>query len=256
MKFSVIKEQRFFFQKNHWIECEGILSESQLQTLSREIPTVCTERLKTPEGKASSEQLFGVGRDLWRGTSPLKKIILSSGLAQIASELIEQQPLRMGYDQLFPPLSLGTSLNGVYATYLNECLSLEEISSIQGVLCGLMLCISEPQVNATAKASNPIPEELTEKSTEPSTDPIEAVQPILNDVFPLSAGNGIFFAPNIPIDFSAMKRFSGGKYLLIVYVKSNSVYYRQEKDPHLHHFKQLGYHFGDKLTEVLNPLVY
>lgn len=248
MKFSVIKEQRFFFQQNHWIECEGILSENQLQTLSREIPTVCTERLKTPEEKASSEELFEVGRDLWRGTSALKKIILSKDLAQIASELIEQQPLRMGYDQLFPPLSLGTSLNGVYAAYLNECLSLEEISSVQGILCGLMLCISEPQVNTTAKASDPPSEALA--------DPAERAQPILNDIFPLNKGNGIFFAPNIPIDFSATKRFSGGNYLLITYAKSNSVYYRQQKDPHLHHFKQLGYHFGDKLTEVLNPLVY
>ena len=244
MKFSVIREHRRFFEQHHWIEFEGLLPASQLDTFAKDIPTICTIRLKSPEAKANSDQLFEIGRDIWRGAAALKKNVLSEGLAQIASELIEQRPLRIGYDQLLPSLTLGTPTNGLYHSFLQNLLSLQDFSGIQGVLCGLMLCLKAPK--------GTIQPAISTTELDPNT-PEEA---ILKNIFPLAAGDGIYFAPDIPIDFSPLLSTAGGSYLLVVYVKSNAIYCRQDQDPLNRHFRDLGYDYGDKLSDRFNPLVY
>ena len=57
MKFSVIREHRRFFEQHHWIEFEGLLPASQLDTFAKDIPTICTIRLKSPEAKAQSKKV-------------------------------------------------------------------------------------------------------------------------------------------------------------------------------------------------------
>jgi len=46
------------------------------------------------------------------------------------------------------------------------------------------------------------------------------------------------------------------RYLMLVYTHPTAIYYLEEKDPKTHHLKSLGYVFGDRLNDKLNPIVY
>jgi len=234
MNFAIIKEHRDFFRKHRWIEFEGLLTKDQKENLLKESTAVLSKRLKAQAAdifQSPADKLFNAGRDLWRDSSKLKKIILGKSLAEAASELIEKKPLRFGYDQLFPSPKLSVEEDS-YSKFLTEDLTLQEISCIQGVLCGLMLCIVEPTVSSS--------ETPLEKSA----------------VFSSRAGNGVIFAPDMPIPLKELNHRPGAVYLLLVYADVNAVYCLEEKDYHTHHFKRWGYHFGDRLSEILNPLVY
>ena len=108
MNFTVVREHREFFRKHQWIECDGVLSQDEQKRLVEGIPAALAEREEVKSSvivKAFDKQNFGIGHDLWRSrAAPLKKIILSRSLAGIAGELIEQKPLRFGYDTLFPAI--------------------------------------------------------------------------------------------------------------------------------------------------------
>lgn len=234
MNFTVIREHREFFRKHHWIECEGILSTEELKRVSEEIPKVLADRsteVRSPSLsiKAFDKQNFGIGHDIWRGATSLKKIILSHSLAGIASELIEQKPLRFGYDKLFPAVT-SIPTRDSYAAFLQTTPTLEEMSCIQGVLCGAMLCLSNENGRMNEEISSTI--------------------------FSKNPGHAVFFAPGWALPLNEIYQNPGCSYLLLVYTKVNAVYFAQQGDPHLHHFKRLGYSFGDRLKEPFHPIVY
>jgi hypothetical protein len=232
MNFTVIREHREFFRKHHWIECDGVVSADELKRLVNGIPAVLAERTEVKSSltvKAFDKQNFTIGQDLWRSpAAPLKKIILSRSLAGIAGELIEQKPLRFGYDTLFPAVA-EMPARDAYASFLQTTPTLEEMSCIQGVLCGAMLCIS---------GKEPISDDIT------------------TTLFSKTPGNAVFFSPDWPLPLSEIYQNPGYTYLLLVYVKANAVYCLQQGDPHLHNFKRLGYNFGDRLKEPIHPVVY
>lgn len=232
MNFTIIREHREFFRKHHWIEYDAVVSEKELARLSEEIPRIISERAKS---YVSSSDLilenkdFILGHDIWRGASSLKKIILNRSLAGIASELIEEKPLRFGYDTFFPSVSNEPKKDN-YESFLKTTPTLQEMSAIQGMLCGGMLCISGNQAMI----------EEGEKSS----------------IFSKTPGNMVFFSPDWPLPLHEIYQNPGFNYLLIVYVKANAIYLLQKGDPHLHDFKHLGYNFGDRLKEPLHPIVY
>lgn len=237
MKFAVAKEHRDFFRKHHRIEFDGLLSKEQCQKLLDAKNAIVSERLHTSSANLKlmlGDDLLMAGYDLWRGNAAAKRIILQKPFAEIASELIELKPLRIGYDQFIPSFSsLGSIISNRYRDWLFQATTLEEMSAMQGVLCGLMLCLSEPK-----KENVETPAEKTP------------------GLFSTKAGNGIFFAPQLPLDFKELSKLQGFTYLMVVYVKGVSVYVKMEADPHTNEFRQLGYNFGDRLSDRHHPLVY
>ena len=113
------------------------------------------------------------------------------------------------------------------AKWLQNGKTLEQISSIQQVLCGWMLCI-----RGTAEAS-------IQKSR----------------FFPSSPGNGVFFDPKTIIDFTELTLHPDNCYLLITYTSQAGVYVLNEEDPHTHFLKNYGYSFGDKLIDKYHPIL-
>ncbi|MEI8366453.1 MAG: hypothetical protein WCF65_08570 [Parachlamydiaceae bacterium] len=233
MHFAVNREHRDFFRTHHWIECEELLSSEELHKISRSIALVLGERLKVRQGIAdvarlSPNQMFSAGRDVWRGEAALKKIVLSRGLAGIAAELTEQRPLRLGYDMLFPSCPTFADTDDNFEKLIKTTPTLSDISALQGVICGAMLCISAP---SDANSS-------------------------VSELFSLTPGSAIFFPPDWPLPLHDLTQRRGAMYLMVVYVQAKAVYLRQENDPHVHALKSLGYQFGDRLTDLLNPIVY
>ncbi len=169
----------------------------------------------------------------------MKKIILSRSLSGIASELVEQKPLRFGYDSFFPAVTKTPGRNS-YETFLQTTPTLQEMSCIQGVLCGAMLCLS----------GNDVVEVTDSQELDNDTDVVTT------SIFSKIPGNAVFFAPDWPLPLHEIFQNPGFTYLLIVYTKDNAVYLAEQGDPHLHNFKRLGYNFGDRLKEPLHPIVY
>ena len=235
MNFTVIREHREFFRKHNWIECDSVISNDDLNRLVEGIPLVLDERTEIKaslsfSGKAFDKNSFAIGHDLWRGSANLKKIILNRSLSGIAAELVEQKPLRFGYDSLFPAVTSSPAKNQ-YESFLQTNPTLAEMSCIQGVLCGAMVCVS---------GINDLPKDESESTT----------------IFSRKPGNAIFFSPDWPLPLNEIYQNPGFTYLLIVYVKNNAVYLAQSGDPHGNNFKKLDYSFGDRLREPLHPIVY
>jgi len=232
MKFAVIGEHRDCLRKQGWIEFDELLTLDQLAIIEKETTLVLANRLKEPVNKIfklPSEELFSSGKDLWRESQSLKKIVLSKTLAEVASELIEYKPLRYGYDLLLPSPSKPILYNqGSLSAILTQTPTLEEISCVQGLRCGLILCI---------QSSQPIDNEN-------------------KSFFSNQPGNGVFFRPDTPIPFNELTKHAGNLYLMLVYTDAKAVYRMEPNDPHVNNFKKIGYNFGDKLTDTLNPLVF
>jgi hypothetical protein len=78
---------------------------------------------------------------------------------------------------------------------------------------------------------------------------------ISGSVFTEVPGNGVFFQPTHPIQFSSLFEKRGGSYLLLVYTQQTSVYLLQQKDPQGYFLKNLGYGYGDRLIDKLHPIL-
>lgn len=232
MNFKVIKEQRDFYRNNQYLECEEIFSPIEIDQIAKGVENTLTTRLKSISKKikfATIDDEFMAGRDVWRSDSRLKKLLLHRNLAEIAGELLEQRPIRFGYDMWLPAIKEKPNATGPYHKFLTNDLTLNEMSCIQGVMCGAMICVSAPEIKVESASST---------------------------LFSKTLGHVVFFSPDLKLPLKDVLLMNGYCYLMIVYVNAKAVYYRQEMDPHLHDFRQLGYQFGDKLTDLNNPIVY
>lgn len=219
MKFTTNKEQRDFFYKNSFVEFADVLTPDQVQSLHGEANKIVAARLKiSPRGLAARPPIdqYMQGRDLWRESDPIRKVVCARGLAQLASELLDAKQLRLAYDQFYPA---GGELKGN--------LSLREFSSMQGVIGGAILALTNSEKD-----------------------------PHVLSVFPAHAGSISFFKPDLVVDFQELSQRHTGEFLMFVYTAATTVYVLQEKDPHTHSLKRLGYGFGDKLAEGWHPTVY
>lgn len=238
MKFAIVGEHREFFRQNKAIEFEQLLSSQQVEELLHGIEEALAQRLKTPANrlaKISQEKLWKEGRDLWRDHPAIRKYATQNRLAEIASELMDFKPVRLGYDQYFSTTLRSANYefakNDSWHQWLQSRPTLKEMSSLQGVVGGVFLCLKAPNLQLESPSSAP-------------------------SLFASSPGNGVFFHADLPIDLSFFEKVSGGKYLLITYAMSTSVYYLNESDPQAHALKRWGYVFGDRLSDKLNPILF
>lgn len=239
MKIAIANEHKEFFRKHGWIEFNDFFTQDQIFLCNKHIKDSLVSRLKTiPEAisQKSSCELFSAGRDLWRESTNLLKFISQPKLAQISSELLDKRPLRLAYDQFYPDINSKQSVQKdlSYSKFLDQNVSLEDVSSIKGILCGVMIGLSP----AIEKIDIP---------------PAESEG---MDIFPNGLGHVLFFLPDRKIDFKKYFLHPEQKYLLIVYAQSTSFYQPQLTDPQAYFIKQYGYDRNDKLTQQFHPIIY
>ena len=229
MKFATDKSHRDYFYKNGVIEFDGLVNMNEVYEMSDAIDRILSHKLSVKLDqldKQNPNDIFFQGRDLFRQSELLKRLILHRRLAEIAVELMEVRLLRIGYDQLLEGEPKPPIIPSAYDQFLLQEGTLQEKSCMTPVICGLMLCL-EP---ATSQ-ENPSP------------------------LFPKTAGAGTFFKPDKPLDLKYLIHAPGSRYLMITYADPRTVYILNEKDPHTHNLKHLGYVFGDKLSDKLNPFL-
>lgn len=230
MKFATDKSHRDYFYKHGTIEFDELFSPEQIHELNVAIDAVLCKNLsirKDQLARQTPQELFLGGRDLFRRDESIKKLLLHRRLAEIAVELMETHFLRMGYDQLLLGETKQPIIETTYDRFLRREGTLQEKSCITPIICGLMLCLDPAQASENSSA-----------------------------FFPKTAGSGVFFKPDIPLDLSFLCQALGGRYLLIAYAEARTVYILNENDPHTHALKHIGYVFGDKLSDKLNPIIY
>ena len=220
MKFTIADDHQDYFQENHRIEFEGFLTEEDIYNLKQEIESVIAERLQASQEKVLQRppyKLFEAGRDLWRNSDEIRKTSCRRTFGEVVFLLTGQKPLRLGYDQFFPALKSSVfPVQDTYSKWLQTPSTLKEVSCVQDVVCGVLLC-------------------LTGDTT---------------------SGNVIFLAPEAPIDFLETLDLREHSYYLIVYTKAKSVYIHNKLDPHFPDLLQWGYNFGDRLKDELNPIIF
>lgn len=244
MKLAISPEQRQFFRKHRKLELEDLLKSDQLKKINLGLESVLEQRLNVKRDRVFLEppgRIYAAGRDLWRSDEALKKLVLSSQLAELASELIEFKPLRIGFDQFYPSMPVEARPIGYSDSYRETLLhpqTLKDLSCVQGVLCALAICLAGSENDA------------------PKIQSAEAPALSSSVIFPSRAGNAVIFDPQVTIDFHSILQEEPHRYLLITYTHATSLYFLQETDPLTHEMKRLGYVFGDRLSDKLNPIVY
>ncbi len=235
MKFTIDKNHRDFFKQNNFVEFEGLIPQSQLDAVCPAIESALAKRLGVKE-QALERQLpfkvFSEANDLWRDDPVLRKLSTNPVISQVASELVTKKPLRLGFDQLFSGLNSAMLLwkeQGIFSFLLSKSFSLQELCCFQGIECGLMICLKKG---------------LGDVDPESETS-----------VFSPTPGNAVFFSSYLPVDYNALIQREGYQYLMIVYVNSNTVVIHKENDIHGNSLRKLGYMYGDKLKDNLNPVI-
>jgi hypothetical protein len=231
MKLVTDKSHRDYYYKHASIEFDALFPPQQVTEINQAIEAILCNRMSLRKGQLALQNrnnLYLNGHDLWREDESLKKLFLHRRLAEIAGELNEIHSLRMGSDQLLlgEKKALDLSTENVYEQYLKQEGSLQERSCFRPVAAGLLVCL-EPIVS-------------------------EIDYPLFSKI----VGSGVFFKPDLPLDLSPLVDMQSGRYILISYVDPRTVYVLNENEPHTHTLKHLGYVFGDRLSDRLNPLIF
>jgi hypothetical protein len=234
MRHTISSEHLDYFQKLNLIEFEELLTEDQLKKLDGAIDAALLQRLNispTLMERQTATQLFTAGRDLWRSHEAIRKIVTAPRLAKIASELTRKRIVRLGYDQFFPYVKPFSNLiaAGPYVDLLNQTTTIGAVSSLQGITCGVMLCLQCGE---------------------------EIERAVGSDIFATTPGHGVFFNTEALIDFSQLFQRPNAKYLMLVFTQQAAVYLFNKNDPNNSSLRQIGYSYSDKLKDKLNPILY
>ncbi|MCB1109629.1 MAG: hypothetical protein KDK64_01490 [Chlamydiia bacterium] len=212
MRFALTKDHLDFFYRHHYIEFEELLSPDEVEALLSGIEEVLSKRIKS---SWTPEAVYRAGYNIWSENPSVKKVALSSHLAEIASQLSKERTLRLAFDQVLYGAPSETPL-------FAEPRTLKTLSSVQPVICGLI---------------------LTLKNDEAFEDPQ-----------PKKPGNATFFSPRHPLSFDYLSQNLSTIQYLIVYTGDKALYVHTPTDPHTHVLKKQSYVFGDRLGSS-HPIV-
>lgn len=221
MKFAIDYQQRDFFHKNRFLSLEGLLKDTQVQALNAGIDLALEKKLGGPIRKFNSDAIYKAGYDLWRENEDVRRVVTSVKFAELVYDLLQTKPIRLGNDQLFPSVHQSSIKQNHFIDQLQtNCL--EATNCIQGLLCGLIICLSDGPTST---------------------------------IFPGKAGDAVLIHPSLHIDFTELRQHEGQRFLMITYGQSLCQYLLNEKDLQTHVMKNYGYVFGDKLKDNLHPIL-
>jgi hypothetical protein len=134
MTITLTSQQTSFFNKNGFLELEGLLSSIE----TKKYHLAILESLE----KRKSKNFIVQGRDLWRESATLKSLVCSRKLSNIALMLTGKPAVRLACDQWFSP-----------AYSLAKPASLKDLLSVQGILCGMIIQLQPGNFEIPEKVS-------------------------------------------------------------------------------------------------------
>jgi hypothetical protein len=217
MRFKIVGDHRNFFSKERHIEFEDVFSTDQIEKLSEHVDQVLAKRAHKLIETASPQDLYRVGRDLWRDDPVIREFVCNRRLAEVAAQLFDQKLLQLAFDQ-----SLRTPVQSGYPSLTPS--PLQQISCIQPLAGALILRLSGSAENLT--------------------------------LFPKKKENIVFIGPDLTIPWEVFFQEPAHSFLLIAYAPARALYILEKRDPHVHDLKKLGYGFGDNIKDPAHPIVF
>ena len=215
-------QQAYFFKTHGYLELEEVLSPSECSELQEHIDAALLSRVKKSLSRVPEESLYLQGRDLWRIQESLKTLLLSKKMTNIALALANKPSLYLAFDQWIPPLSW------------SEPSKAKDLFSIQGLACIYLIRLSAPKEIEALKPTF---------GTEPGLIPL-----------PTARGSLLAINPQLLLNLPKLSLYSASLYA-VGYALDEAVYFHNAKDPCNHQLKDLGYHFGDRLTHKNHPQI-
>ncbi len=215
MRFKINNDQLTVFKKQKFIELEDFFSLHQLGDVFSHIQQLLSKRLRHLTETSSPIELFRAGHDLWRDDPLLHRFVCNRGIADLVSELTQQQKISLAFDQI---LQTSSQIGLPEATPL----SLQQKSCIQPLAAGVLIRLS---------GSSPY------------------------SLFPQKQENIVIFSPDLVIPWETFFQQPLQSFLLIAYAPPKALYIFEKNDPHVHTLKKLGYVFGDTLKPDLHPIL-
>ncbi len=120
MTITLTSQQTSFFNKNGFLELEGLLDSVE----AKKYHVAILEALE----KRKAKNPIVKGRDVWRDAPALKSLTCSRKLSSIALMLTGKPSVRVASDQWFEP-----------NFSLEKPKKLTELFSIQGLVCGMII---------------------------------------------------------------------------------------------------------------------
>src|SRR5436305_12493354 len=127
MEFIIDSDQSFLFESKGVVEFVDFFSEKEMNKLSASIESVLQKRKRMED----FQEPYLAGRDLWRESQDLKRMLLKGNLGKVASQLIHQKRLRLAADQW---------ISGGQAVPLVK--TLVESFPFQGIELGIMIALN------------------------------------------------------------------------------------------------------------------
>jgi hypothetical protein len=217
MKFALDRGSLESFNKNKWVELEGFYSPEKVIDINRAIDSLIAKHKWEHR-----EDIMAGSYNLFLEIPEWRRLLQVPLLAEIAYELASVKPLRLASDQLLQAAT-NTFDQGRATTFLNKTETLEERSSINELVLGVMIALKGGEENLP---------------------------------FAKEPGRVVFFSPQIPIPFDSLKNSLSDRYLLLTFSTQHAQYLYNEKDPQNHKLKKWGYVYGDRLKDSVSPIVY
>jgi hypothetical protein len=216
MRFKVTGDHRKVLEKQKFIEFEDVFPLDQIDEASKHVDQVLAKRARQLIDTQSSQELFHVGRDLWRDDEIVKNLVCSRGLAQLAAQLFHHNVLHLAFDQ-----ALRTALRPGFPSATPA--TLQQKSCIQPLAGAVLIRLSG--------------------ESHPSS------------MLPKKRENAVLFAPNLLLPWEIFFQEPHNSFLLIAYAPAKALYVLEKNDPNVHGLKKLGYVFGDNLNNQHHPIL-
>ncbi|HUD02096.1 MAG TPA: hypothetical protein VMR37_07190 [Rhabdochlamydiaceae bacterium] len=217
MRFKVTGDHRKVLEKQKFIEFEDVFSSDQIEEAAQHVDKVLGKRTRQLIDTQSCQELFHIGRDLWRDDPVLENFICNRGIAQLAAHLFQQKSLHLAFDQALRTTVRPGFPNATPATLQNR-------SCVQPLAGAVLVRLSGE--------AHPL------------------------SILPKKRENAVLIAPNLILPWEIFFQEPQSSYLLIAYAPAKALYICEKNDPNLHFLKKLGYVFGDNLNTSYHPLLY
>jgi hypothetical protein len=217
MRFKVTGDHRKVLEKQKFIEFEDVFSSDQIEEAAQHVDKVLGKRTRQLIDTQSCQELFHIGRDLWRDDPVLENFICNRGIAQLAAQLFQQKTLHLAFDQALRTTVRPGFPNATPATLQNR-------SCVQPLAGAVLIRLSGE--------AHPL------------------------SMLPKKRENAVLIAPNLILPWEIFFQEPQSSYLLIAYAPAKALYICEKNDPNLHFLKKLGYVFGDNLNTSHHPLLY
>jgi hypothetical protein len=201
MTLTISAQQGSFYTKNGYLELEGLFEEAE-----------CNSFFQLMQN--------GLDRDLWRNNPPLKELLLSRKMSQLALHLTGKSSLRLACDQWFFP-----------NYFLNQPTKLKSLFSIQGTTVVILIQWQPGHVQKPPKTGS------------------LGLFP-----FPQGQGNVLIIDAELFINWPPLS--SGVGLYAAAYSLPPAVYIQNPSDPAGPLLRRLGYGYGDSLNNETHPLIY